>query len=525
MITSNIEILKPVSKNKNTSTEPVVINNKGLVLYSDGGSRGALGLNPNPGCIGWGVHGYVFEDTVAKKGAGISGYLVGKSGYIIKGESNTKDQSVKPLLYVDGYGSSTQLASNNVAELNGARFALIKAQELCALHTPQTGSIATVVLYTDSKYVVGGINEWSNIWIARNWIKTDGSPVPNKAEWLLLLEAHKKLKELCPNVKVEWVKGHGDSLGNNTADKLATTAVMYSLSKIEKIDFTVTSPDGYWKTEPAKHPFLAHKRIYFNTLYSANLTGEYYMGDHGPDSYYHGKRMADNSYSLIQLATPEPAIECIKDKFCIEADGRNSIIIVDAALLFSPEVHNDMLEHGSRIIPFYKKGMTALTLSGKPLTEEQNPPGLSYRGVESMVLLDSILKAYKTNDLTNTMVDITDEFYEKEIKKKKNEEIVALKLKPQFVVGIRALPYKLTMVSEKGKICLPLTLTFGIDMPERNVFKQLETLEPKVTLIAWQDSPDVVRYATVIESQGSFSAWCGIHSNLVIITPDKLLPT
>lgn len=506
-------------KTKVTTEQSAGAVSKGIVLNSDGGARAREGMPANQSCIGWGVHGYVFENSVPKKGAGADNNFLTKTGYVIKGENNSLQTSVKPLYYIDGFGSYFQLGTNNAAELLGAKNGLIKAKDICDKYTEEDGAVKSVVLYTDSKYVVDGLNEWSHAWVARNWIRTDGTPVPNAQEWRYLLQAHKDLVTSCPDTTVAWVKGHGDSLGNNVADKLATTAVMYSLNEIDKIDFTVKEADGYWKKETTKHPFLSHRRIYFNTLTSANNVGEYYTGD----SEDIGKKSADTSYALVQLMEPDKVIECVREKFCEQAAGMNTIVVISADKLYSPEVYNDMLEHGNRIIPFYKKGMITYTLGGVPLAEEISPPRLAFRAVDSMSTLASLLQVYKDKDPDLTVVDITNVIYEEETKKKKNIEVTSLKLKSTFIVGFRALPYKFKIVTDKGTVELNITITLGIDLPERNALKQLESLSPKVSLVAWQEAPDVARYAVVIESMGSFSVWSGIHSNLIIITPDKYI--
>lgn len=97
--------------------------------------------------------------------------------------------------------------TNNQMELQSVISALEK------LNTP-----CQVIVYTDSQYVVNGINKWIYGWVKKNWINSKGEPVANQDRW-------KKIYELCRihKVKAEWVKGHNGDPGNTLCDELALT--------------------------------------------------------------------------------------------------------------------------------------------------------------------------------------------------------------------------------------------------------------------------------------------------------------
>ncbi len=99
--------------------------------------------------------------------------------------------------------------TNNRMEM----MAVIKALE--ALKKP-----STVTLYTDSKYVKQGAEEWLEGWKAKGWQNASKKPVKNKELWERidsLLSEH--------NVTFIWVKGHAGHEMNERVDKLAVTAV------------------------------------------------------------------------------------------------------------------------------------------------------------------------------------------------------------------------------------------------------------------------------------------------------------
>jgi ribonuclease HI len=93
-----------------------------------------------------------------------------------------------------------KLTTNNKMEL----LAVIKALE--ALKEP-----CIINLYSDSTYVLKGIEEWLD-----SWIKRDFKNVKNKEMW-------QKLHNLKKNhiIKVHWIKGHSGHRENEICDKIA----------------------------------------------------------------------------------------------------------------------------------------------------------------------------------------------------------------------------------------------------------------------------------------------------------------
>ena len=139
---------------------------KTVIIYTDGACRG----NPGPG--GWGV-------------------------LIEYGESSKQ--------FYGGDISTT----NNKMELTAAIMALKEIKEPCE-----------IILYTDSKYVLQGIEEWIHNWKKRGWRSANKKPVKNIELW-------KELDELRDehNIKWNWVKGHSGDPGNETADMLANRGI------------------------------------------------------------------------------------------------------------------------------------------------------------------------------------------------------------------------------------------------------------------------------------------------------------
>ena len=131
-------------------------------VFTDGGCRG------NPGRGGWGA-------VLRCKG---------REKALYGGEAHT---------------------TNNRMELTAAIRALETLKRPCR-----------VILTTDSKYLMQGIQDWLPNWKRRNWRTASNKPVKNADLWRAL-DALVQAQE----VKWRWVKGHSGHPGNEHADRLA----------------------------------------------------------------------------------------------------------------------------------------------------------------------------------------------------------------------------------------------------------------------------------------------------------------
>jgi ribonuclease HI len=77
-----------------------------------------------------------------------------------------------------------------------------------------------IELYSDSKYVLDGINEWIHGWKKNGWRTANKKPVKNADLWQHLDEATGR-----HNINWHWVKGHDGDPMNERADALATGAI------------------------------------------------------------------------------------------------------------------------------------------------------------------------------------------------------------------------------------------------------------------------------------------------------------
>lgn len=128
------------------------------------------------------------------------------SGNPGKGGWGAVIQATDTFLEFSGYSAQT---TNNIMEMT----AVVEA-----LKRTEPGS--TVILTTDSQYVIKGITQWIHGWKKRGWKKSDGKAVLNKELWIEIdKQTHQR------NITWKWIKGHAGHPENERCDELAREAI------------------------------------------------------------------------------------------------------------------------------------------------------------------------------------------------------------------------------------------------------------------------------------------------------------
>ena len=79
---------------------------------------------------------------------------------------------------------------------------------------------SSVIIHTDSRYVMDGVTQWMPKWKKNGWKTSDKKPVKNEDLW-------RELDQLCARheIKWRWVRGHSGHVENERADALARAAI------------------------------------------------------------------------------------------------------------------------------------------------------------------------------------------------------------------------------------------------------------------------------------------------------------
>lgn len=114
------------------------------------------------------------------------------------------------------YGDKEKELSGADGETTNNRMELTAVIEaLSSLKRP-----CSVVLTSDSQYVVKGMTEWISGWVKKGWVSSKKEPVLNRDLWERLLALSK-----IHRIEWVWVRGHNGHPENERCDELARKAI------------------------------------------------------------------------------------------------------------------------------------------------------------------------------------------------------------------------------------------------------------------------------------------------------------
>lgn len=513
------------------------------VFYADGGAI------PNPGFTGYGLHGYFFdlEEAELKKAQVIPNHFMEsfnndkaaknaidyvtptQEGYIPcknTGEFLYKFQAkpVKPSWYVDRSFAFAEPGTNNIGEMAAALEALQVAVE--------AGScLKRIVMCLDSQYVLDTLQKYIHDWKRNGWKKKDGEPPKNLEMVKIIDEKLRALEAQGTEVFYTWVKGHNGNMGNGMADYMASVGVRAARNRtFDTNERTWSVPKDYWAPDVERHPFMYHKRAYFNRVKKFNVPGWYYLIEPASADLMIGKRDHEG-YAVVRLKTPCPYMEAV-----IEAQGTfgqdvNHIVLVRMERLYNKFVQKFIKRFGSLAFEASRSLRDVWFLDKTPVAVEHNPPALIYRVTDAFASLDARLNDFLTvtgqfdsepgeESKTGIVVhEVTSEFFETVEKKVGKEVIQKMVLLPVFGVGYTN--HSLEVSEEvEGKTCsVKIAMALGMDLPSRNQLKQLEDHNPKIYLITWRDTPTTLQYAFVVDSLTGTGIWSNYFCDRVFLKP------
>lgn len=501
---------------------------RGMVFTSDGS------CNPNPGFGGYGAHGYLYEAKYTTKGLGLGSIVATNLGYSDKTKIEATDKDaeldkllkkwkpvqVSPVNYVNLYGTLAGTTTNNAAEI----VALANVLE----YAVKVENLSYLQAYSDSEYTINGLTKWMKGWAGNGWLRRDGSAILNVEHWKRLSDAHSAVKAKGIHFKLDWVKGHNGDRANEMADRLAMVGSSQARQGNQCQEVLVEGIDGYWNSSAERHPFIAQKCAYFNTLPGNHIPGRYYLGNQDKNNELAFKRVGDSAFSVVRLATPEPMIEMVIREQVKASEGADSIFAAFLDQIFSPGINKDLSQFKERILVantgfrrdiWHANGNT-------PITYEFKPPRLVMRSVDVYSDLEEQLDNFLVGSPKVIATNITSEFFDKiekitKGKKGKPDTIVSqTKFKSTMAVGLTDHTVK-ARTPVDGDVLIELKLRVGVDILSRNSLKKIEDLNPSIHVITWTESENVYRYATVIKTDDGLGIWCGYYSNLRVLPVPK----
>lgn len=481
------------------------------VLYADGG------FYNNEKAGGWGLHGYVYSASdLPTKGSGNPKAIPTAGGYV---EDKDGSPMVKVVNYVDRFGGVSKAKSNNHTELLAAKEALGYALDKGLSHT---------TVYSDSEYVVKGINSGLSKWTANGWRTRNGDELANREDWQEIASLLNKFKEKQTTVELAWIKGHNGHAGNEMADQWAGKGNSIGLNGSDITYSFEDKPDGYWKPKAKYNRIFCHAKWYFSSSaeeISRSPDGRhvYWTGEHGDDDDI-AKPQADAATAVLYLKEQEPALEALRKHF-IEQDQRQLGHLFIGALnnITNPTVYSDIMRFGAWVFRKNKHNLSISTNNKVPIVHHITPTGLAHYNLDNISSLTDKLDRFLQADKSIVVTDITDLLYEATEKK----GVVERKLRKEINSTTKCLD--LTVNYNTGKVSdlramtdVPVKTTkvrliMGTDIIRRNALNALADTVKRVAVITWRESDEVFRYATVIETNDDVGIWASVFGNFKMV--------
>jgi ribonuclease HI len=519
------------------------------VIYTDGGYQRQYDVG------GWGIHGYTYVEKESKTGAGMKEGQPTAKGYDLKAKVPL-DVTVQD--YVDGMGTLSSGATNNVAELT----AMVKALDFAL-----DRNLTSLHLQADSQYALNVYQKWAEQWEKQGWVKGDGQPAANKDLVIQLLDRKRKAQERGISVTVVWVKGHNGDPGNERADMLATHGIIAGVNGSPLDRILYRSSKGFWAKKVDRSRFLNLPRL-LTPLYPNGLMHD---GAPIPPSIYGltkinsadefiGKRISDAQFAAVDIREPDPVIQQLWffHVQMAQRTGDHGPILMNLDVIMRPDIYNIILQNGADFLLFDDKNRSIRAIKSwsdqKKKDEEERkrdeddedmesidtpggtvtlsrvltPPRLAFKALENLDKMSRLLDETRLRlsqgitESTESKVKVTDIsslLYGMAENGKAKAQAKLLGTISSLTLSIDVNVAYATEI-EEGTTSIKLSL--GLDTPDRNTLSALAGVSTKVFVVTWPESKFAIRYATILVADEGGGIWCAPYSNIHFVK--KLQP-
>jgi Ribonuclease HI len=483
------------------------------VLYADGG------FYSNERAGGWGLHGYVYTaDSLPDKarGSGVPGSTPTANGY-----SDTKDEqkAVNILNYIDSFGGVPKAGSNNHTELLAAKEALTYVLEK---------GLNETIIYSDSEYVVKGVNKYLDTWKKAGFRKPDGEERANKADWLAVDSLLTQLRDRNNKVTLAWIKGHNGHTGNEKADGWAGKGNSLGLNGYNLTYKLENQPEGYWKATSTYNRMFDQPKWYFSSdamerRVSKDGRHVYWTGQHGDDEDI-AKPQSDSSNAVLYLKEEVEVLEKVRGHFVKMDSSQVGHLFVGALRnILNAGTTEDIMRFGMDVLRRNKANWSLQTEKKMPVIHHVTPTGLSYYNVDNLECMTVILDQFMEGDKSVICTDLTDLLYEAVEKK----AVVTRKLRKEITSAVKHLDVnvdyntgfarELRAMDEVPTTKTKVRLIVGSDIIGRNALSALADVVKRVVALTWRESDSVIRYATIIETEHDIGIWANPFGNFKLV--------
>ncbi len=462
-----------------------------LNIYTDGSMHGN-GTSEAVG--GFGAH-MIITGSELKHKQHLNKYVSTKFGYKLK--TDYLPNSLEPLIGIsntlDIYGYDRELTTtNNQAEL----LAIIEALKAIPKFLLITKTNVKVInILTDSTYSKLVFEKVVEKRFNRVNVKS------NLNFYYLLEEALLSLVNLNVKIVIKKVKAHDKCLGNNRADLLANMGTYRNKKSIESraLITKLFTGNTYWNKSKVNTDYWYMRHLFHFNNHVASMDNKLFYSTNYKKVNDMGKKLSNVTYTVSKFKELDELgvlLNQIKMEFVKRLNGVDKPFVLDITAIKA--VIEEITKYGAdamRVVTTRDRVLlTAVKKESKPATDERDlkhiilaetifPAGLSILADEKFLNIERDLTAYLDGSSRDTILELTNDYYELNKKKK-------LTLKPTIINDKFILPIK----HNKSKFLIK----HGLDLPPRNIMKRFEKLSPKINLLL-KDREALVVYNTVCE--------------------------
>ncbi|UPT53955.1 hypothetical protein [Vibrio phage phiKT1019] len=349
-----------------------------------------------------------------------------------------------------------------------------------------------------------------------------------------VVEVQKFFKPYLPSaksvdVRVAFVKG---GLGaKRLAEELGLSDVMTLWGDAPECYVTSTPLKAYENPETGLPKIISGNRWYFRTGkgtdYWEQIEGyrRYQFGKVEKGKHYYGKLTPDVTYSALFTKETIPYFDKLFNFTEARTDNPRELMctgnmqyVTSKGVARLIDTYPGVRKGKDLVVPF-----VVGTKEDPTLIELIDPPGLSFMIVESMDRIDLTFRCWKNRDEENRFgkfqeyFDITDKFFVKEENKKGD---IKLKLNPAFKPNETVIRH--TAQHPKAVRPVPIMLSVGYDVPERNCFNSITDPDVKVWLNLDYSNERCLIYRTIIETKDWVYVFTSASANVRVLNKKEL---
>lgn len=255
---------------------------------------------------------------------------------------------------------------------------------------------------------------------------------------------------------------------------------------------------------------ICGSRWYFNTGESSDFYDlkdgyrRYAFGKVEKDKKYYGKLTPDVTYSCFYTLENISLLDKLYNYTVKRTKNPKGVLLAgNMQFVKSKEISRlidntpAIVREKDLIVPFKMGSQDEPTL-----IEILDPPGLSYRIADVMEELDIIFHGFVNKTANNTFgeyqryYDITHEIFDKTPNKKGE---IKVKLVPNFTQSLNIL--KVDVHHRKAVKAVPITLSVGYDLPERNALNSVTDPNVEVWVNVDQQNDGCLIYRTIVKAE------------------------